>query len=150
MCLDDFKAVNDDHGHAAGDAVLAAVGERLNRIVRSEDCAARLGGDEFAVIASAEGTPSRNLPDRIREAFVTPVLVGDLEVSLRASIGFHRAEPGDDIGLALRLADAAMYNQKRSRRRKTGGELFEESSDQRPTATLPLSGTPMSRSKTAR
>ncbi len=148
--LDGFKAVNDDHGHAAGDAVLAAVGERLKRIVRSEDCAARLGGDEFAVIASGEGTPSRGLPGRIREAFVTPVLVGGLEISIGASIGFHRAEPGDDIGLALRLADAAMYNQKRSRRRESGGELVEESSDQHPTETLPPSGTPMSWSETAR
>ena len=130
--LDGFKAVNDDHGHAAGDAVLAAVGERLNRIIRSEDCAARLGGDEFAVIASGVGTPSRGLPDRIREAFATPVFVGDLELGIGASIGFHRSEPGDDLGLALRLADAAMYNQKRRRRRQTGGELFEASSDPSP------------------
>ena len=129
--LDGFKAVNDDHGHAAGDAVLAAIGERLKRIVRSEDCAARLGGDEFAVIASGESTLSRGLSDRIREVFVTPILVGDLEIRVGASIGSHRAEPGDDIGLAMRLADAAMYDQKRSRRRKTGGELLEEPSDQR-------------------
>lgn len=135
--LDGFKAVNDDHGHAAGDAVLAAIGERLNRIVRSEDCAARLGGDEFAVIASGDGTSSRRLSDRIRESLGAPILVGDLEITLGASIGSHHAKPGDDIGLAMRLADAAMYDQKRGRRR-TGGDLIGQSSEQRRTETLPL------------
>jgi len=117
--LDGFKAVNDDHGHAAGDAVLAAIGERLTRIVRSEDCAARLGGDEFAVIATGVSTMPPGLSDRIREAIVAPIVVGDLEIKLGVSIGSHRAEPSDDIGLAMRLADAAMYDQKRRRRRST-------------------------------
>ncbi len=148
--LDGFKSVNDDHGHATGDAVLVAVGERLNRTVGTEDCAARLGGDEFAVIASGDGIPSRGLTDRLREALAPPILVGDLEVRIGASIGSHRAEPGDDIELAMRLADAAMYDQKRSRRRKTGGDLVDEVPDQQPAELLPPSGTPMSRSATAR
>lgn len=122
--LDDFKAVNDLHGHAAGDAVLAAVGERLNRVVRPEDCAARLGGDEFAVIASGQATgrgdASPSLVDRIRDTLVTPIPVGDLEIGVGASVGSHRSEPGDDIERAMRMADAAMYEEKRSRRRDAG------------------------------
>lgn len=122
--LDGFKAVNDDHGHAAGDAVLLAIGERLSGIVGSDDCAARLGGDEFAVIARAD-TSSRALADRLREELLTPILVGEHEVRIGASIGAHRAEPGDDIELAMRLADAAMYDQKRRRRRRTGDDLAD-------------------------
>ncbi len=148
--LDGFKAVNDVHGHATGDAVLTEIGRRLSRIVRSEDCAARLGGDEFAVIAYVEDTQPHRLSDRIHEAFVTPILVGDLEIRLGASIGSQRAEPGDDIGLAMRLADADMYDQKRRRRRKTSGELMEEPSDSSPAEGLPLSETSMPRSGTAR
>ncbi len=147
--LDGFKAVNDDHGHAAGDAVLAAIGERLHRIVRPDDCVARLGGDEFAVIASGEGAASQGLSDRIHEAFATPILVGEFEIRLGASIGSHRAEPGDDIGLSMRLADAAMYDQKRSRRRNTGGEPTDASSDQ-PPEILPVAPAPIPRSATAR
>ncbi len=119
--LDGFKNINDDHGHAAGDVVLTAIGERLNRIVRSEDCVARLGGDEFVVIASGGSHPSIDLADRIRETLEAPVTVGDLEIELGASIGSHRAHPGDDVALAMRLADAAMYDQKRRRRRGVRG-----------------------------
>ena len=118
--LDGFKAINDDLGHAVGDAVLASVGERLARIIRSEDCAARLGGDEFAVIASSKSMPRNSLADRVRTVFVEPIVVGDQIIKLGASIGSDRAEPGDDLGLAMRLADAAMYDRKRARRRTSG------------------------------
>jgi len=121
--LDDFKAINDDLGHAVGDAVLATVGERLGRITRGDDCAARLGGDEFAVIASCDGKPLFDLPDRIRQAFAEPIVAGDHVISLGVSIGSHRADPGGDLGLAIRLADAAMYDQKRKRRRRAGSAL---------------------------
>ena len=120
--LDGFKSVNDDHGHATGDAVLVAVGERLDRTVGTEGCTARLGGDEFAVIASGGGTAPHELSDRIRDALAPPILVENVEIKIGASIGYHRAEPGDDIELAVRLADAAMYDQKRSRRRIPTGE----------------------------
>ncbi len=119
--LDGFKAINDDCGHAAGDAILATVGERLNRIVRSGDCAARLGGDEFAVIASGESRQISGLSDRISEAFETPVLLSDREIRIGASIGSHCAESGVDLAIAMRLADAAMYDQKRRRRRYADG-----------------------------
>lgn len=131
--LDGFKAINDEHGHAAGDAILTAVGERLRRIVRTEDCAARLGGDEFAVIAEVEGDPSRVLSSRLREAFTQPFSVGELQLKLGASIGIQRAEPGDDIGLALRLADATMYDRKRARRHASDRAHATEVTAQRTT-----------------
>lgn len=118
--LDGFKAINDEYGHAAGDAVLVAIGERLGRVIRADDCAARLGGDEFAVIAAVESRVSDTaapsvLAARVRSVLAQPILVGDNDFTIGASLGLQRAEPGDDIGRALRLADASMYRQKRRR-----------------------------------
>ncbi len=118
--LDGFKAVNDEHGHDVGDAVLAAVGERLDAVVRSTDCAARLGGDEFAVVAVVDPDHDSKLVPRIRQALERPMHVGSLELCLGVSIGGRRSEHGDDIGRMIRLADAAMYEQKRARRRESG------------------------------
>lgn len=118
--LDGFKAVNDTHGHAAGDVVLRVVGERLrSKIRKAEDAAARLGGDEFLVIVLTT-CETNHLLLRIAEdmlhAIGEPIAVGDgVDVQVGASIGIA-CFPQDGHGREqlLLAADAAMYQVKRS------------------------------------
>ena len=113
--LDDFKAVNDGLGHAAGDQVLVTVARRLTQCVRPGDTVARLGGDEFAVLlddASGDGAPDA-VAARIQELLKLPLLVAGHELFANASVGVAMAEDGslDDEEL-LRNADVAMYMAK--------------------------------------
>ncbi|HYM84907.1 MAG TPA: EAL domain-containing protein [Candidatus Dormibacteraeota bacterium] len=112
--LDDFKIVNDSLGHAAGDALLAAVGERLRSLVRAVDTVARLGGDEFAVLAEDIGPEAdpTELGKRILAALGRPFRVGNDEIFVRASIGYAVASTSDDSATLLRNADLAMYQAK--------------------------------------
>jgi diguanylate cyclase (GGDEF)-like protein len=107
--LDGFKAVNDDNGHAAGDAMLTAVGAALGAAVRETDTVARLGGDEFAVLAAISVSWSgEQLAERLRHA----VAVVGLAAGVTASVGVAEVEPGDDVEDLLHRADAAMYRAK--------------------------------------
>ena len=114
--LDDFKAVNDGLGHAAGDQVLVTVARRLVQAVRPGDTVARLGGDEFAVLIDGNGeqiTPEI-VANRIQELLRQPMLVDGHELFAPASIGLatstDMAEDGEgDAEALLRDADAAMY-----------------------------------------
>lgn len=118
--LDGFKAVNDTHGHAAGDVVLKTIGLRLNkRLRRSHDLAARLGGDEFTVII----TETRDKPGLLREIgeelldlIRQPIEIGQqTTVHVGASIGIA-SYPVDGLlrKQLIDAADAAMYSVKRS------------------------------------
>jgi diguanylate cyclase (GGDEF)-like protein/PAS domain S-box-containing protein len=113
--LDDFKAVNDGLGHAAGDQVLVALARRLSQCVRPGDTVARLGGDEFAVLlddASGDGAPDA-VGERIQEMLRMPLLIAGQELFANASIGVANAEPGSaDAEELLRNADVAMYMAK--------------------------------------
>jgi diguanylate cyclase (GGDEF)-like protein len=107
--LDGFKAVNDAGGHAAGDAMLTAVGAALGRVVRETDTVARLGGDEFAVLADVTVTFSGEmLAERLREA----VAVIGRDSGVTASVGVAEVQPGDDVEDLMHRADAAMYRSK--------------------------------------
>ena len=107
--LDGFKAVNDAGGHAAGDAMLRAVGSALGAAVRETDTVARLGGDEFAVLADISvGFSGQVLAERLRQAVVT---VGSAR-GVTASVGVAEVEPGDDVEDLMHRADAAMYRSK--------------------------------------
>jgi diguanylate cyclase (GGDEF)-like protein len=111
--LDGFKAVNDTLGHAAGDALLVAVAERLRSSVRAGDLAARLGGDEFAVLLrGCAGSDAENTADRIFQAFTVPADISGMAICANASIGVADAEDGDDVESLLRRADLAMYAAK--------------------------------------
>ncbi len=113
--LDDFKAVNDTLGHAAGDALLVGVAERLRGCLRRPDTAARLGGDEFAVLLEdlAEPTEAEIVARRIFDAFKAPFEVGGQTVSARASLGVAVADKtGDNASNLMRHADVAMYAAK--------------------------------------
>jgi diguanylate cyclase (GGDEF)-like protein len=113
--LDGFKAVNDELGHTAGDAVLMAVAERMRVTVRGEDTVARLGGDEFVVVVRAEAAASvADLANRLRRAVEAPIEVANRLVRVGASCGTVVADPGDDVDGLLRRADHAMYEAKRA------------------------------------
>jgi diguanylate cyclase (GGDEF)-like protein/PAS domain S-box-containing protein len=113
--LDGFKAVNDAHGHAVGDAVLRAVADRLTMTVRPSDTLARLGGDEFVVLvegATAEGVAA--LADRLRAAVTEPIAVGDLNLHVGVSVGGAMSTAGrTEPGTLLARADRGMYAEKR-------------------------------------
>ncbi len=112
--LDDFKQVNDRHGHHAGDAVLRTVGERLRAVARASDSVGRLGGDEFVVLCDWAGSLEEvlRLADRVQQALAAPVRLGEVDMELRASIGVRLAVPGETAERVLRDADAAMYAAK--------------------------------------
>ena len=138
LCLDvdGFKAINDTHGHAVGDAVLVEAARRLSASVGPADHVARLSGDELAILMTAPGSPqrTRSVAKRALEAFAVPVQVGHVAVSVRISIGAACA-PADanDAAELLRCADRALYQAKR-----TGGHRcrrFEPDHD----ATWPTS-----------
>ena len=115
--LDGFKGVNDAHGHAAGDEVLAEIGRRLEAAVRNSDDVGRYGGDEFVVIAYGAGpAPVLPLDRRLAHAFDQPVIFGGGVWSPKASIGQARAVPGDTVASVIGRADQSMYAMKRTHR----------------------------------
>lgn len=114
--LDHFKAINDDHGHAAGDRVLTATAAALRASLRSNDVICRSGGEEFLIVLAANPESAGMLAERIRRA--VPVATEPTPVSV--SIGMVTAAPpadaGDDREWALALvdrADSVMYEAKR-------------------------------------
>lgn len=110
--LDGFKALNDRHGHAAGDEALKDVARRLAGCVREADTVARWGGDEFAVLLRDAGDTGR-VVDAIIEAGRAPAACGDR--ALRLSLGACRfPDAGRDAAALLHAADAAMYDAKRA------------------------------------
>ncbi|WP_183094523.1 EAL domain-containing protein [Nocardioides stalactiti] len=112
--LDDFKAVNDAHGHGAGDKLLRAIGERLTDAVRPGDTVARFGGDEFALLLEDTDLEAAvPVVERLLEAINQPVDIGDIEVVIHASVGLAESNEWhrDTDGL-LAEADAAMYAAK--------------------------------------
>lgn len=113
--LDNFKAINDSMGHAAGDKLLVAVAERIQDCLRNTDTAARLGGDEFAVLIESVHRKDEAIviAERIMNVFHQPFLIDGKEVYVRTSIGIAIAcddtIPGEVL---LRNADVAMYRAK--------------------------------------
>ena len=114
--LDGFKAVNDTHGHAAGDKVLAQVGARAARSVRSSDVVGRLGGDEFlALLPETAREGASAVAEKLRIALAQPYALGRKSARLSCSIGIaFYPEHGRDAEALQRAADAALYDAKRS------------------------------------
>lgn len=113
--LDGFKYVNDTLGHAAGDAVLVTVADRLKSVLRPGDTVARLGGDEFLVILVGldESASIEALVDRLNRRLRQPMFHEDNKILPLASIGVavHPGD-GDSAELLIERADAAMYAAK--------------------------------------
>lgn len=116
--LDGFKAVNDRHGHAAGDACLCAVADRIVAQVRESDIVGRMGGDEFAVIlVQADRQTAEAKAQALAEAIeASPILFGDWTAPLGISYGVREISPELDAEALLAEADAAMFIRKRERR----------------------------------
>jgi diguanylate cyclase (GGDEF)-like protein/PAS domain S-box-containing protein len=121
--LDDFKRVNDSLGHEAGDAILAAVAQRLLDGRRPSDTVARLGGDEFAILIEEADNPGAlaSVAERVLAALRPPLEVRGRQVVVTGSIGIATSSTaGWTADELLRNADVAMYKAKRD-----GGGRFE-------------------------
>jgi diguanylate cyclase (GGDEF)-like protein/PAS domain S-box-containing protein len=111
--LDGFKTINDSLGHAAGDLLLLAAGERLQGCVRPGDTVARLGGDEFALlIEDASDQVTIDMAARVLRTLGDPLIIAGREVVVSASIGLTLGDIGQDTDELLRQADTAMYAAK--------------------------------------
>ncbi len=112
--IDDFKAINDRHGHHVGDEVLCRTAARLKSSVRRDDVVARLGGDEFAVLLrNADRAQAEQVADRIAEALRSPVHADDVVVAVSGSIGGAPARNGMTPDDVVASADLAMYGSRR-------------------------------------
>lgn len=123
--LDDFKLVNDKHGHAAGDELLRIIAQRLARAVRAGDLVSRYGGDEFVCLMSAPMTRDQlsHVACKLFDAVSAPLTVGSLEMTIRPSIGIAVCpSDGTSGSVLLQNADAAMY---RAKRRQLGYCFFD-------------------------
>ncbi len=120
--LDDFKSVNDTHGHDAGDAVLRETARRLVSIMRAADVVARVGGDEFVIVYELGDLNPEALIARINRTLCEPIAISDtVAVYCPASMGHADTRTvGRNLAALLTAADTAMYDEKRSRNRYLG------------------------------
>lgn len=126
MDLDNFKAINDGYGHAAGDHVLEEVARRLKSVVRSHGVLARLGGDEFTLLLpGTDAAQSQSWAAQILSAMQAPCRWGNVLLDFGTSIGIA-ISPLDsrDAATLMRFADMAMY---RAKERGRGNFVFYES-----------------------
>jgi diguanylate cyclase len=113
--VDDFKHVNDSHGHAAGDQLIAVAARRMAATLRDADVVARLGGDEFAILETGATQPSQTmaLAERLLDVMHAPVQLEYGQVNLTVSIGIaFYPNDGTSVEELLRNADTAMYRAK--------------------------------------
>lgn len=136
--LDNFKPINDTHGHAVGDWLLCEVGRRLRERVRADDLVARLGGDEFTLVLTALRAPddAKRVAQKVSEAMAEPFehpVAGRLRAG--ASIGLSWA-PDHGVGVAdlVHAADQAMYAAKQAGR---GGWFAADGDNGRVSGTTP-------------
>lgn len=129
--LDGFKAVNDSYGHETGDRLLIGVTDHLREALREGDTLARIGGDEFVVVLSDLENREAAIPplERLLAAAAQPVILGNLEIKISASLGFTIFPQSEaiDADQLLRQADQAMYQAKLSGRNRY--HLFDAEHD---------------------
>jgi len=111
--IDNFKRVNDDHGHATGDEVIRMVALAMQSQIRAADVLGRYGGEEFAVVLSEVPADPRDIAEKLRRAVAdthVPHPAGPIRVTV--SVGFTRLTSGDDLERLLARADEALYRAK--------------------------------------
>ena len=125
--LDDFKIVNDRHGHLAGDLVLAQVAARLGAVIRDRDLLGRLGGDEFvALLPNTTPGQAQLVAQRMQAELATPITVAGHEIHVGASIGISTAaRPGSTATSLFHAADTAMYRAKNTHTGTTVAETTD-------------------------
>lgn len=113
--LDELKRINDEHGHAAGDAVLREVSRRVRRELRAFDTVYRIGGDEFVALLTALDEDAQSVAERLRVAISQPPID---DTAVTVSLGVAVSEPGEAFSYATLFAraDAALYEAKRAGR----------------------------------
>ena len=117
--LDGFKAVNDEYGHATGDAVLREAATSLRECLREADLVARLGGDEFVVLLPSLRDAQRDvqaISATIQSALGRPRTIDGVDLRIHASVGWVAHDGAADAPAILAAADAAMYQHKKSQR----------------------------------
>lgn len=113
--LDEFKEVNDTHGHLVGDQLLIEVASRLRAGARNGDVVARLGGDEFVMVASGLRDPehARQIGEHLHALFDTPIHLAGKDMRIGLTIGYALAtEASHETATLLRMADGALYQGK--------------------------------------
>jgi diguanylate cyclase (GGDEF)-like protein len=141
--LDDFKPLNDRHGHAFGDRVLRLVAERLAAAVREGDTVSRHGGDEFLILLAEVHQPADALAvaHKLTAALQAPAEVDGQTLHLTASIGAAiYPEDGEDLDALTARADAAMYQRKRQRAEALGALPGSVVAAPAPAAAPPAAG----------
>lgn len=137
--LDDFKRVNDVHGHAAGDALLQGVATRILAQIRQTDALGRISGDEFVIVLDVFDRREEvsGIVDRIIAEFKRPFEIEGIEVMISASIGiaFHPTH-GADYDALRRNADTAMYQAKTAS--KGSAAYFNQAMGQKAAARISL------------
>lgn len=117
--LDEFKHVNDMHGHAAGDLVLIAASERIQNVLDECDAVGRYGGEEFLIVAPKAAADLAALAERVRAAIaVEPVASGATLLTITASLGYVSYCPRVNAETLLRAADEALYRAKHNGRNR--------------------------------
>ncbi len=112
--IDNFKAINNEHGHVVGDQVLAMIGQRLRFVVGPHKLVGRIGGDEFVIVADhVEADEAQQLADRVEAAVTAPITHRGRDVHVHVSIGVGAIPvSGGEPERILHAADTAMYAQK--------------------------------------
>ena len=112
--LDNFKIVNDTHGHQVGDDVLCDVAGRMQGAVRSFDTVGRYGGEEFLIIMdNANADTAYEIAERVRYRVASaPVKTRSTEVKMTVSVGLAELRPGDNVDSLVKRADEALYKAK--------------------------------------
>jgi diguanylate cyclase (GGDEF)-like protein len=118
--VDHFKKINDHFGHAAGDAVLVSVVQRITSVLRSYDALGRYGGEEFLIIApNCDLAMAQKLAERIRSAIADePMDLGNTSAKVTFSLGVTLGTAESDPEFLVAQADTAMYNAKRNGRNR--------------------------------
>ncbi|HWD96153.1 MAG TPA: EAL domain-containing protein [Acidimicrobiales bacterium] len=117
--LDDFKGVNDAHGHLVGDQLLTGLARRFEFVTRSSDTLSRFGGDEFLYLAEGLGSPreAEDVASRLIDVLAEPFTINGLNLEQHASIGVVVFDgKGEDSSELIQRADVALYEAKRQNR----------------------------------
>ncbi|HEY0702835.1 MAG TPA: GGDEF domain-containing protein, partial [Candidatus Acidoferrales bacterium] len=137
MDLDGLKAVNDRHGHAAGDTVIKSFSDRLQRAIRGSDLAVRLGGDEFmAILPECRCEEVSRVLGRIHGLDFE---FDEQKVRLRFSSGWTDLRPTDSMQELMRRADVALYEDKRAGKNSARSETLNSQNEVLPKVVAPQS-----------